>query len=218
LDFKTAEQRTIETLRSMTGGIIHVIHRMVDLRDPYTGIHQRRTADLARAIGSEMGLDTGVIDGLRMAGLIHDIGKIAVPAEILSKPTRLTPLEFNLMKGHSEAGAGILGSIDFPWPIAQIVRQHHERLDGSGYPDGLVGDAILLEARILAVADVVDAMVTHRPYRAGLGIGEAMAEIESGSGVLYDSEVVRVCLRLFREQRYAFNQSLQYASSDVLTL
>ncbi len=153
-----------------------------------------------------------------MAGLIHDIGKIAVPAEILSKPTRLTPLEFNLMKAHSEAGAGILGSIDFPWPIAQIVRQHHERLDGSGYPDGLVGDAILLEARILAVADVVDAMVTHRPYRAGLGIGEAMAEIETGSGILYDSEVVCVCLRLFREQRYAFNQSLQYASSDVLTL
>lgn len=202
----------------MTGGIIHVIHRMIDLRDPYTGIHQRRTADLARALGREMGLEPSVIDGLRMAGLIHDIGKIAVPPEILGKPTRLTPTEFNLMKTHSEAGARILGSIDFPWPIARIVRQHHERLDGSGYPDGLRGEDILLEARILAVADVVDAMITHRPYRAGLGVAKTLAEIEAGSGILYDPDVVRACLYLFRQQGYEFNLSLQPSCSEALPL
>ncbi len=191
----------------MTGGVIHIIHRMVDLRDPYTGIHQRRTADLARAIGRELKLEGGIVDGIRMAGLIHDIGKIVIPAEILSKPTSLTPLEFDLMKTHAEVGANILGAIDFPWPIAEIVRQHHERLDGSGYPDGLAGELIRLEARILGVADVVEAMITHRPYRAALSVDEAMAEIEARSGQYYDPDVVAACLRLFRKGGYQFNSS-----------
>ncbi|MDD8027664.1 MAG: PAS domain S-box protein [Acidobacteriota bacterium] len=211
-------ERTLETLRTMTGGIINVVHRLVDLRDPYTGIHQRRTADLARAIAREMGLPADMVDGIRMAGLIHDIGKIAVPAEILSKPARLTAIEYDLMKTHAATGARILDSIDFPWPIARIVRQHHERLDGSGYPDGLSGDSILLEARILGVADVVEAMITDRPYRAALDIDEAIAEIEGRSGTLYDPNVVEACLRLFQAKGFRFNLSLPYTGTDALAL
>lgn len=213
----SADERTIKALRAMTGGVIHVIHRLVDLRDPYTGIHQRRTADLARTMGREMRLDPGVLDGLRMAGLIHDIGKIAVPIEVLTKPTRLNRIEYELMKSHAEAGADILSAIEFPWPIAEIVRQHHERWDGSGYSRGLKGEAILLEARILAVADVVDAMMTHRPYRAGLSREEALREISDGSGIRYDPEVARACLHLFRQKGYEFNISMSRIAVEALT-
>jgi PAS domain S-box-containing protein len=201
LDLRT----TLITLRKMTGCAIQAIHRMVEIRDPYTGIHQRRTADLARSIACEMNLPRETINGIRMAGLIHDIGKIAIPAEILSKPSRLTETEFLLIKSHPLFGYQILESIDFPWPIAQIVLQHHERQDGSGYPEGLSGDGILIEARILGVADVVEAMASHRPYRAALGIDAALDEISNKSGILYDRAVAKVCHRLFKEKSYQFD-------------
>jgi putative nucleotidyltransferase with HDIG domain len=191
----------------MTGGAIQAIHRMIEIRDPYTGLHQRRTADLARTIAHEMNLPLETINGIRMAGLIHDIGKIAIPAEILSKPTRLTEVEFFLIKSHPLVGYQILESIDFPWPIAQIVLQHHERMDGSGYPNGLSGDGIIIGAKILGVADVIEAMASHRPYRAALGLDAALEEISSKSGSLYDPAVAKASLRLFKEGLYQFSAS-----------
>jgi PAS domain S-box-containing protein/putative nucleotidyltransferase with HDIG domain len=203
LDLRT----TLATLRKMTGGAIQAIHRMIEIRDPYTGLHQRRTADLARTIAHEMNLPLDTINGIRMAGLIHDIGKIAIPAEILSKPTRLTEVEYFLIKSHPFVGYQILESIDFPWPIAQIVLQHHERLDGSGYPNGLIGDKIIIGARILGVADVIEAMASHRPYRAALGLDAALEEISGKSGSLYDPAVAKASLRLFKEGLYQFSAS-----------
>jgi HD-GYP domain-containing protein (c-di-GMP phosphodiesterase class II) len=153
-----------------------------------------------------MGLPEERVEGLRMAGLIHDIGKISVPAEILSKPAQLTELEYAMVKAHSQAGYDILnGTIDFPWPVAQIVFQHHERIDGSGYPRGLPGKEIILEARILGVADVVEAMASHRPYRSARGIDKALEEISQNRGVLYDPEVVDTCLKLFAEKKFTFD-------------
>jgi HD-GYP domain-containing protein (c-di-GMP phosphodiesterase class II) len=149
-----------------------------------------------------MGLSADQRDFIRTASAIHDIGKISIPSEILSKPTKLTDLEFNLIKTHSQSGYDILKDIEFPWPVADFVLQHHERMDGSGYPRGLKGEEILIEARILAVADVVEAMASHRPYRPALGIGAALAEIEKNRGLLYDSHVVDTCLRVFREKGY----------------
>jgi HD-GYP domain-containing protein (c-di-GMP phosphodiesterase class II) len=152
-----------------------------------------------------MGLPEEQIEGIHMAGLVHDIGKINVPAEILSKPGTLNDLEFGLIKTHSQVGHNILdGTIEFPWPIAQIVLQHHERMDGSGYPVGLSGDEIILEARILGVADVVEAMASHRPYRPARGIDQALVEISQNRGILYDPEVVDACLKLFNEKRFKF--------------
>jgi putative nucleotidyltransferase with HDIG domain len=174
----------------------------VETRDPYTAGHQRRVSDLARSIGSEMKLDEDVVDGLRMAAAIHDIGKISVPAEILSKPGKLTNLEFSLIQSHSETGYEILKDIDFPWPIARIVLEHHERINGSGYPNGTPGDKLLTESKILAVADVVESMASHRPYRPSLGINAALEEISKNSSILYDGEVVKACLRLFNERGY----------------
>jgi putative nucleotidyltransferase with HDIG domain len=171
---------------------------IVDVRDPYTAGHQRRVAVLACAIGRELGLPKERIDGLEMAGDIHDIGKIRVPAEILSKPGKLTAPEMEIIRTHAEVGYEILKSIEFPWPVARIVRQHHERLDGSGYPDHLKGDQILLESRIICVADVVEAMSTHRPYRPGLGMDKALAEITEKRGTYYDPAVVDACLRVIR--------------------
>ncbi|MDD2301896.1 MAG: HD domain-containing protein, partial [Eubacteriales bacterium] len=162
---------------------------------------------LARVIAREMGNSEEFIDGIYMAGLIHDIGKIAVPAEILSKPTKLLNIEFELIKNHSQAGYDILKDVEFPWPIAQIVLQHHERMDGGGYPHGLKGEEILLEARIIAVADVVEAMAMHRPYRAALGIDVALKEIADHSGVRYDSQVADACLKVFRENKFQFNSA-----------
>jgi HD-GYP domain-containing protein (c-di-GMP phosphodiesterase class II) len=161
-------------------------------------------AELARAIASEMGLSEERIDGLYMAGIIHDLGKISVPAEILSKPGRLSDAEFQLVKTHPQVGYDILKNIEFPWPIAQITLQHHERLNGSGYPQGLSGEDMLLEAKILAVADVVEAMASHRPYRAALGLQKALNEIFQNQGILYDYTVVAACLRLFNEKKFFF--------------
>ena len=181
---------------------VATVSQMVELRDPYTAGHERRVGELAAAIAREMGLDEYTQRGLRIAGAVHDVGKIMVPAEILAKPSKLSAAEYELIKGHAEKGYQVLKDIDFPWPVALIARQHHERLNGSGYPDGLLGDAIIPEARILAVADVVESMSSHRPYRAAIGIELALAEIEAGAGEHFDPKVVQACLRLFREQQY----------------
>lgn len=172
-----------------------------EMRDAYTAGHEKRVAEIAVAIGAEMGLDSQVLEGLRVAGYLHDVGKVAIPTEILSKPGRLTPLEMELIKTHPRAGYDVLKDIEFPWPVAQVALQHHERIDGSGYPAGLKGDAILLEARITAVADVVESMASHRPYRAALGLDKALAEIERGAGTIYDPQVAAACLRLYREKQ-----------------
>jgi putative nucleotidyltransferase with HDIG domain len=172
------------------------------MRDPYTAGHQRRVAEIAVAIGAELGFDAHRQEGLRVVGYLHDIGKITIPSEILSKPGKLSAIEFQLIQGHAQAGYDVLKGVAFPWPVAQVALQHHERMDGSGYPQGLKGDAILLEARIMAVADVVEAMSSHRPYRPGLGIDKTLAEIERGRGTAYEPLVVDACLKLFREKGY----------------
>ncbi|UCG79942.1 MAG: HD-GYP domain-containing protein, partial [Desulfobacterales bacterium] len=174
----------------------------VETRDPYTAGHQQRVAELARAIATELGISEDRIQGIRLAGVIHDIGKISVPGEILSKPGKISENELGIIKDHSQVGHDILKPVDFPWPIAQIVQQHHEKMDGSGYPGGVSGENILLEARILTVADVVEAMASHRPYRAALGIDVALSEISKGRGTLYDPKVVDACLRLFKDKGY----------------
>lgn len=175
---------------------------LVEMRDPYTAGHQRRVAHLASAIATEMRMTDHGVDGVRLAGVVHDIGKIQIPTEILSKPGRLTPVEFELIKQHAVGWYEILKAINFPWPIAQIVRQHHERLDGSGYPQALTSDQILLEAKILAVADVVESIISHRPYRPGLGLAAALDEINTHKGRLFDPPVVEACFRLFKELGY----------------
>jgi len=203
---RTAELKQSEKqLRTSLLDSIMALAAMVEMRDPYTAGHQRRVAQLAVAIAQELRLPQEQVEGVHLAGVVHDVGKIRIPAEILSKPGRLTALEFSLIKEHSQNGYEILKSIAFPWPIAQIVQQHHERLDGSGYPQGLKGHQILLEARIVAVADVVEAMSSHRPYRAAQGINSALKEIEQGRGSVYDAAVVDACLRLFAEKRFAFS-------------
>lgn len=173
-----------------------------EMRDPYTAGHERRVAEIAAAIGAELGFDADRQEGLQVAGHLHDIGKMTVPAEILSKPGKLRPAEYALIQEHAQASYDVLKGVEFPWPVAQIALQHHERMDGSGYPRGLMGDAILFDARIMAVADVVEAMSSHRPYRPGLGIEKALAEIERGSGTAYDADVASACLNLFREKNY----------------
>lgn len=205
---KKAEEElkdTLQKLRATLGATVQAMAIIVETRDPYTAGHQKRVASLARAVAQEMGLSRNTVDGIRVAGLIHDIGKISVPAEILSKPTKLTDIEFNIIKVHSEAGYNILKDIDFPWPVADIVLQHHEKLDGSGYPKGLKDKEILIEAKILIVADVVEAMASHRPYRPAQGIEVALEEIEKNKGILYDSETVEACLSLFREKQFSFS-------------
>ena len=195
-------QQTLGSLRNAVGVTIKVLASAVEAKDPYTAGHQIRSADLARDIATEMGLCQDKIEGIRIAGSIHDIGKLSIPAEILSKPTKLTDIEFSLIKEHSRKGYEMLKNVESPWPLAQIVYQHHERMNGSGYPRNLKGDEILMEARIMAVADVVEAMASHRPYRPTLGIEAALAEIEKNKGILYDNAVADVCLRLFREKGY----------------
>ena len=197
-------QHTLEKLREALGGIIQTVALTVETKDPYTAGHQRRVGNLARAIANEMGLPQEQIDGIRMAGLIHDLGKVGIPAEILSKPGRLNDLQYGLIQVHSQVGYDILKRVEFPWPVAQMVLQHHERIDGSGYPQGLSGDEIMLEARILAVADVVEAMASFRPYRPALGIDKALEEISQNRGVLYDPEAVDACLKLFTENGFTF--------------
>ncbi len=186
-------ERYIGRLEHSMESTLTAVSLMVELRDPYTAGHERRVGELAAAIGAEMGLAEDLRKGLRLAGYVHDIGKISVPAEILSKPSKLTAMEFELIKGHSQSGYDVLKAVDFPWPVAEVILQHHERLDGSGYPRGLKGEEIILEARIMAVADVVEAMSSHRPYRPGLGLESALAEIEANAGKLYDPRAVPAC-------------------------
>ena len=202
---KHAEERLKETfnhLRKAMETIIQVMMSTVESRDAYTAGHQRRSTNLACAIATELGLTQEKIEGIRMAGSIHDIGKLSIPAEILSKPSKLTNIEFSLIKEHSRSGYEILKDVESPWPLAEIVYQHHERMDGSGYPRNLKGDEIIMEARIMAVADVVETMASHRPYRPALGINVALEEIEKNRGILYDDTVADTCLKLFREKGY----------------
>jgi putative two-component system response regulator len=195
-------QNTLNSLRKAVSMTIQVLVSAIEVRDPYTAGHQRRAANLARAIAAEMGLPPEMIEGIRMAGYIHDIGKLSIPAEILSKPTKLSAIEFALIKEHAQSGYEILKDVESPWPLAEMVYQHHERMDGSGYPRNLKGNDIIIEARILAVADVVEAMASHRPYRPSLGIGPALAEIEINRGTIYDDAVVGACVRIFREKGF----------------
>jgi len=184
--------------------VIDALASTLEIRDPYTAGHQRRVADLARAIALEVNLSDSETRGVYLAALIHDIGKIQVPTEILSKPGKLMSAEFDMIKTHPQGGYDILKKVDFPWPIAEIVLQHHERLDGSGYPCGLKGKEILMEAKIIAVADTVEAMSFHRPYRAALGKEKALDEISTHRGTLYDPDAVDACLKLFREKGFKF--------------
>jgi len=197
-----ARRRTVEKLRKGIDDTIRAMAMIVEERDPYTAGHQERVANLSVAIAQELNLSEEQISGIRMAGMIHDVGKIKVPAEILSKPTKLSHIEFSLIQSHAEVGYRILETIAFPYPVAKIAYQHHERINASGYPQRLKGDEILIEARILAVADVVEAMASHRPYRAALGINAALDEIEKNSVTLYDAGAVEACLRLFKEKGY----------------
>lgn len=198
------EQRRLE-LEKALAGTIKVVASTVEVRDPYTAGHQRRVATLARAIAQEMELPKHQVEGIYMAGVVHDLGKIYVPAEILSKPSKLNDIEFNLIRTHSQVGYDLLKTINFPWPIAEIVHQHHERLNGSGYPQGLSSDQILLEAKIICVADVVEAMASHRPYRPARGVEMALEHIKEESGTLFEPEVVDVCLQLFNEKEFEFD-------------
>jgi len=196
---KQAERtlREHQKLLEMTlEGTIHTVTMAGELRDPYTAGHQRRVADLACAIAYVMGLDEERVRGVRLGAMIHDIGKIGIPAEILSKPSHLTPVEMQIVREHAQMGYNILKDVKFPWPVAEIAYQHHERVDGSGYPNGLKGEAILLEARIVAVADVVESMASHRPYRPALGVDAAIEEIAQGRGTIYDATVVDACTKV----------------------
>jgi PAS domain S-box-containing protein len=204
---RQAEEKLNETLENLRKSIrttIQVLGTASETRDPYTAGHQKKVADLARAIATEMKLSHDTIEGIRMAGAIHDIGKISIPSEILCKPAKLTDLEFSLIKAHSQYSYEIMEDVEAPWPLADIVYQHHERINGSGYPQGLKGENILIEARILAVADVVEAMVSYRPYRPALGLEIALTEIEHNAGILYDRKVADACLKLFREEGFSF--------------
>ena len=206
------DERTNSLKRSMTklenamNGIVRAIAHTVETRDPYTAGHQRRVADLAAAIAAEVGFEKDKVEAVRVAALIHDLGKISVPAEILSKPSRLTVNEFNLIKEHPQVGYDILKDIEFPWEIATMVYQHHEKLDGSGYPLGVAGDDLLPESRVLTVADIVEAMASHRPYRPGLGIDIALGEINKNKGKFYDPQVADACQALFTEKRFTFEK------------
>ncbi|MGA9756694.1 MAG: HD domain-containing phosphohydrolase [Desulfobaccales bacterium] len=205
---RQAEKRlavSYEQLRRTLCGTVQALSATVETRDPYICGHQRRVAKLSDAISRALGFSQEQREGIQALGLLHDIGKVAVPAEILSKPGELSEMELNLIKAHPQVGYDILKDIEFPWPIALAVLQHHERLDGSGYPQGLTAPDILLEARILAVADVVEAMASRRPYRPALGIDQALEEISRNRGVLYDPEVVDICVKLFTEKTFQFD-------------
>lgn len=187
-------------------GTIDVVSKAVEARDPYVSGHQKRVADLACAIAREMGMNKNQIEGIRLGATIHDIGKIQIPAEILSKPSKLDDMEYRMIMTHSTVGYDILKDINFPWPIANIAHQHHERMDGSGYPQGLKGEEICLEARIVAVADVVEAINSHRPYRAALGLETALDELQINRGKYYDPMVVDSCLKIFKTKMFEFEK------------
>ncbi len=184
-------------LQKATEDIIQAMSYTSEIRDPYTAGHQKKVCELAIAIGKEMNITKEQLQGVKYAAMIHDIGKISVPSDILSKPGKIGETEFEVVKGHSQTGYELLAKIDFPWPIADIVHQHHEKLNGSGYPNGLKDDDILIEAKIISVADTVEAMTAHRPYRAALGIDKAMEEITTNKGKFFDSNVVDACVNIF---------------------
>jgi len=189
-----------ERLKKTMDATIETVSKIAEAKDPYTAGHQKKVSQIATFIAQEMKLPQDKIEGIRIASLIHDIGKISVPTEILSKSTTLSDIEFSLIKVHSQIGYDILKSIDFSYPVASVILQHHERLDGSGYPNNLKGDEILLEAKIIGVADVVEAMSSHRPYRPALGIDAALEEISKNRAILYDSKVVDACLKIFKKK------------------
>ncbi|HEX2966503.1 MAG TPA: HD domain-containing phosphohydrolase [Syntrophorhabdaceae bacterium] len=201
---KKIEEKTA-SLRGILDGIVIVLSRMVETRDPYTAGHQLRVSQLAKAIAIELGLESPRLQGIEVMGLVHDVGKIIVPAEILSRPGKLSDYEFRLIQEHCRAGFSILEGIQFPWPVASAVMQHHERVNGSGYPSHLKDGEIIVEAKILAVADVIESMASHRPYRPALGLKIALEEICEKSGVLYDSDVVDATMKLFQEGRFTFD-------------
>ena len=206
----TAEEKlkqSFEMLKKSTEDIIQAMASTSEMRDPYTAGHQKRVRELAIAIGNEMKISKEQLEGVKFAGIVHDIGKISVPSDILSKPGKISNTEFEVIKGHSQTGYDLLNKIEFPWPISEIVYQHHERMDGSGYPRGLKDDEILLEARILSVADVVEAMTSHRPYRAAYGIEKALEEIEKYKGKYYDPKTVDACFNLFKENKFVFSNN-----------
>ena len=198
-------EQSFQNLKKVMDSTIQAIAMTVEKRDPYTSGHQMRVAGLTRAIAESLELPQHQVEGAFMAASIHDIGKISLPAEILTKPIQLTEIEISLIQAHSQAGYDILKGIEFPWPIADIIVQHHERMDGSGYPQGLVGEEILIEARIIGVCDVVETMSSHRPYRPSMGIDKALQEIILNKGTLYDSRVVDACLHIFNEQSFEFS-------------
>ena len=200
----TEQKQAQEKIKKTMNAIIETISKIMDTRDPYTAGHQIRVSKLATAIAKEMNLPKNQIEAIRVASLIHDIGKIGIPSEILTNPGKLTDIEFSLIKSHSQTGYDIVKDINFPYQIAPIILQHHERNDGSGYPNGLKGDEILLEAKIIGVADVVEAMSSHRPYREALGVDVALEEIIKNKGILYDPRIVDVCVKLFKEKGFNF--------------
>lgn len=197
-----ALQHSLGNLRQTMGGIIQTLVLTVEARDPYTAGHQRRVSNLARTIASEMELSREEIEGVRLAGIIHDLGKLSIPIQVLKKAGPLSTDEYDLIKTHTRVAFDILKTIDFPWPIAQIVFQHHERMNGSGYPLGISGEDILVEARILAVADVIEAMTSYRHYRPPFPLATALEEISTNKGILYDSKVVEACLTIFNEKGF----------------
>ncbi|MEO0206858.1 MAG: HD-GYP domain-containing protein, partial [candidate division WOR-3 bacterium] len=199
-------KKSYEQIDQVLHGTVAALASVVEKRDPYTAGHQRRVSELACAIAEEMNLSRDIIDYLRIAASLHDVGKIYVPAEILAKPTRLTPAEFEIIKTHPHVGFEILRPVDFPWPIPEIVLQHHEKMDGSGYPIGLTGDKIMLEAKILCVADIVEAMISHRPYREALGLDQALGDINKGRGIKFDERIVDICTNLFKEKGFKFSK------------
>jgi len=203
---EAAYKKKESALKKAVEGTIQAMEMTIELRDPYTAGHQQRVARLACAIAQTLGLPDHQIEGLHMAAVIHDLGKIYIPAEILSKPGKLSDFEYVIIKTHPEVGHNILKTVDFPWPIARMVFQHHERMDGSGYPCGIAGEDILLEARILAVSDIIESMASHRPYRPAVGMDSACEEIFRNRGSLYDADVVDVCHSLIKSGNFQFDR------------
>jgi putative nucleotidyltransferase with HDIG domain len=203
---RVAHEKHEIILRESLEQSIQTIAATIEVRDPYTAGHQKHVSELATAIAREMSLSADQVNGIHLASIIHDLGKIQIPAEILSKPGKLSGIEFMLIQTHPQAGFDILKDVRFPWPIADIILQHHEKLDGSGYPQGLKGDQILLEAKIITVADMVEAISSHRPYRASMGIEKALDEIKLGRGILYESSVVDACVNLIIEKGFVFSE------------
>ena len=202
-----SNELSLEKLSNSLRQTIEAIALTVEMRDPYTAGHMTRVSELCVAIGKEMGFSKSCVEGLRFGGTIHDLGKIYIPAEILNRPGELSAAEFDLIKTHPQVGYEIIKGIDFPWPIAEMVRQHHERRDGSGYPKGLVGDNIIMEAQVLAVADVIEAVASHRPYRPALSIEDGLDLISKGRDSLYNAEVVDACIKLFKEDGFKFTST-----------